>query len=267
MIRTFKVHTFIAVLVAFGAVAQADTIYLASEANEYDNNQIGFAPCCGDQPGNITAPFGVGNTITFAGSGPYSLQTVDLFGYAGGATVPIEVDLYAGANPNADSFLGSATTDVTGNGWTTEVFDFSGLEVPDTLTFIVSLPVNNGSYDDAFVNFQQFTGISGSPNVGTSGDMWYGSPGSYIVNDDYAVATGAETNTLAVQFNADNQYTAFEDAAPEPSTLGLLFVAAAGFAGLKLNKPARSFSTSRTPTDHGLTASVRSKVYFLPAAC
>jgi hypothetical protein len=241
LLKTFKLHAFLAVLFALGAVgARADTIYLAPEANEYANNQIGFAPCCGDQPGNITGPFGAGNTITFAGSGPYSLQTVDLFGYAGGATVPIEVDLYAGTDPNAGSFLGSATTEATGNGWTTEVFDFSGLEVPDTLTFIVSLPVNNGSYDDAFVNFQQFTGIADSPTVGTSGDMWYGSPGNYIVDNNYAVATGAETNTLAVQFNTSNSYTSNEDAAesaaPEPSTLGLLFVAAAGVAGLELNK-------------------------------
>jgi hypothetical protein len=234
-LHTFKLHIFVPVLLAFGAVgARADSIYLASEANEYANNQIGFAPCCDDQPGNITGPFGVGNTITFAGSGPYSLQTVDLFGYAGGATVPIEVDLYAGTNPNSGSFLGSATTDVTGNGWTTEVLDFSGLEVPDTLTFIVSLPVNNGSYDDAFVNFQQFTGIAGSPNIGTSGDMWYGSPGAYVVDNNYAVATGAETNTLAVQFNADNVDTSDEAVAPEPSTLGLLLVAAAGLAVLKL---------------------------------
>jgi hypothetical protein len=233
-----KLHTLVAVLLAFGAVvARADTIYLASEANEYANNQIGFAPCCGDQPGNITGPFGAGNTITFAGSGLYSLQTVDLFGYAGGGTVPIDVDLYAGANPNVSSFLGSATTDVTGNGWTTEVLDFSGLEVPDTLTFIVSLPVNNGSYDDAFVNFQQFTGIAGSPNVGTSGDMWYGSAGSYVVDNNYAVATGAQTNTLAVQFNGISVDTSNQAAAPEPSTLGLLFVAAAGFAVLKWNKP------------------------------
>jgi hypothetical protein len=53
----------------------------------------GFAPCCGDQPGNIAEPFGVGNTITFAGSGPYSLQTVDLFGYAGGGRQALTVTL------------------------------------------------------------------------------------------------------------------------------------------------------------------------------
>ncbi len=240
LIKTIQFHVFIAAILAFGAVgAHADTIYLAPEANQYDNNQIGFAPCCGDQPGDITGPFGVGNTITFAGSGPYSLQTVDLFGYAGGATVPIEVDLFAGTDPNAGSFLGSATTDATGNGWTTEVFNFSGLEVPDTLTFIVSLPDNDGSYDDAFVNFQQFTGIAGSPTVGTSGDMWYGSPGNYVVDDNYAVATGAQTNTLAAQFNATSVDITSEDATPEPSTLGLLFVAAAGFAALKLNKARR----------------------------
>lgn len=242
--KTFKLKTFIFSLLIFGAAgARADTIYLAPEADGYANNQIGFASCCGGQPGGITGPFGVGNTITFSGSGPYDLQTVDLFGYAGGATVPIEIDLYAGTSPDTGSFLGSATTDATGNGWTTEVFNFSGLEVPETLTFIVSLPGNSGSYDDAFVNFQQFTGISGSPAVGTSGDMWYGSPGNYVVDNSYAVATGAETNTLAAEFDTSSAVTANDAAAPEPSTLGLLIAAAAGFTALKLKKPAhRSYS-------------------------
>ena len=33
------------------------------------------------------------NTITLAGSGPRHLGTVDLFGYAGGGSLPIEVSL------------------------------------------------------------------------------------------------------------------------------------------------------------------------------
>ena len=161
-------------------------------------------------PRGITGAYGVGDTITFAGSGTFYLGTVDLFGYAGGGAKLIEAGLYAGTNPNTGALLGSATVTPTGNGWTTEVLDFGHLAVRQTLTFIVSIVGNSGSYDDSSVNWQQFTGITGSPTIGTSGDMWYGAPGSFVVDNSYAVATGAETNTLAVQFNAAP--------VPEPST-------------------------------------------------
>ena len=121
-----------------------------------------------------------------------------------------------------------------GNGWTTEVFDFDGLSVPQTFTYIVSIVGNTGSYDDSDVDWQQFTGVTGSPTIGTSGDMWYGSSGSFVADDGYAVDTGAQTNTLAVEVNAT----------PEPSSLlflgtgllGLAFVAfrKAKVSGLKL---------------------------------
>jgi hypothetical protein len=219
-IRGFVSSVALATAVVAGAAlvslapAKAAVIYLAPQ----EANQIGFAPCCGLEPGGvISGPFGVGNTITFAGSG--LLNTVDLFGYAGGGSLPIEVDLYAGTNPNTGALLGSQQVIPTGNGYTTEVLNFGGLAVPTTLTFIVSIVGNSGNYDDSFVNWQQFTGSA--PTIGTSGNMWYGSPGSFTVDNSYAVATGASTNTLAVQFNAT--------ATPLPSTWTMLI---AGFVGL-----------------------------------
>jgi hypothetical protein len=96
--------------------------------------------------------------------------------------------------------LGSEQVTPTGNGYTTEVFNFGGLTVPTTLAFIVSIVGNTGSYDDSFVNWEQFTGNTGAPSVGTAGDMWYCASGSCVVNNNYAIATGAQTNTLAAQF-------------------------------------------------------------------
>lgn len=220
-----------AAIFAILGTARASTIaYLSPQAPSlYSNNQIGFSPCCGDQPGSIGGAYGVGNTITLAGSGSFSLGSVDLFGYAGGGSLPIEVTLYAGTNPDGAS-LGSVEVTPTGNGSTTEVFNFGGLVVPQTLTYIVSIVGNNGSYDDSFVNWQQFTGITGSPTIGTSGDMWYGAPGDYVVDNGYAIATGAETNTLAAQFNGTPAAT------PEPSSLVLLGTGLFGLAFVAFRK-------------------------------
>jgi hypothetical protein len=178
-------------------------------------NQIGFSYNGGAS--------GVGNTITFAGSGPFSLGSVDLFGYAGGGSLPIEVSIYAGADPNTGALLGSEQYTPAGNGNTTEVLNFGGLTVPDTVTYIVSIVGNTGSFDDSFVDWQQYTGNTGAPTIGTSTDMWYGAPGSYVVDNSYAIDTGAKTNTLGVQFNVPDGGT----------TLVLLGLAVAGLAGLR----------------------------------
>ena len=205
--------------------ANASTIYLAPQnpSNLYANNQIGFSGPSG--------AWGVGNTITLAGSGPYDLATVDLFGYAGGGSLPIEVSLYSGLNPNTGTLLGSEQVIPTGNGWTTEVLNFDGLSVPQTLTYIVSIVGNIGNYDDSFVDWQQFTGVTGSPTVGTSGNMWYGAPGSFVADDSYAVATGAQTDTLAVAFNT---VPANPSAVPESSSLLYMLLGGAACLGLML---------------------------------
>ncbi len=234
-----------AALASGGVAARADVLYAAPEAYQFGNNVIGFAPCCGAAPGGtLTGAFGVGNTITFAD--PWNvIGAVDLYGYAGGGSKPIEVDIYSGANPNTGSLLGSAQATPTGDGWTTEVLDFHGLLAPGTVTFIVSIVGNGGSYDDSFVNWQQFTGVTGSPTVGAAGDMWYGAPGSYVADNSYAIDTGAETNTLAVQFiGAEALATTLTVSAPEPSTwamMGLGF-AALGFAAFRRTRATRSLA-------------------------
>jgi hypothetical protein len=206
-----------AVLTSLSPV-RAGVIYQAPQDN---TNQIGFSGSVAN--GAVSGAFGVGNTITFAGSGPVSISTVDLYGYAGGGSKPIEIDLFSGANPNTGTLLGSAQVVPTGNGYTTEVFNFGNLLVAsNTLTFIVSIVGNNGSYDDSFVNWQQFTGTTGAPTIGTSGNMWYGSSGGYVIDNGYAVDTGAKTNTLAVQFNSVS-------AVPEPSTWAMMIL---GFCGV-----------------------------------
>ncbi len=221
--------TLAAVLAVVGA-ARADTVVYGAPQDTtglYSNNQIGFAPCCGLSPGGVSGASGVGDTIMLAGSGPFYLTAVDLDGYAGGGSLPIEVALYSGSNPNTGTLLGSEEVIPAGNGWTTEVLNFGGLQAPQTLTYIVSIVGNNGSYDDSFVNWQQFTGISGAPTVGTSGDMWYGSPGSFVVDNTYAIATGAQTNTLAVQFSVTE--SGGLRPIPEPSTWAMIGL---GFAAL-----------------------------------
>ena len=112
------------------------------------------------------------------------------------------------------------------NGYTTEVLLFSGLSLPtNTLTYIVGLPGNTGSYDDSFVNWQQFTAVAGAPTVGSSnGVMWYGtSPGNFVPDTSYAQATGAKSNLLAAQFNTT---------VPEPGAATVLVTMLAGLGGL-----------------------------------
>jgi hypothetical protein len=192
----------------------------------YSNNQIGFT----GYPA-ISGPFDVGNTITLAGSGPLSLETVDLFGYAGGAsTAPfptVEVDLYAGTDPNTGTLLGSATANLIGNGWAPVILNFNGLPLAtNTLTFIVSLPGNNGSYDGSFVNWQQFTAVTGGPTIGSGdGVMWYGTaPGNFILDTTFAEATGAQSNYLAVRLNTVPT--------PESGAVSLLVTMLTGLGGL-----------------------------------
>lgn len=200
--------------------AQADVIY---EAQGDNHNQIGFS----GNPGGLHGAFGVGNTITFAETPEFGALTVTLFGYAGGGSVPIEVDLYSGSDPNAGSLLGTEQVVPTGNGYTTESLDFGSLQLPQTLTYIVSIAGNTGSYDDSFVDWQQFTGVAGAPNIGASGDMWYGTPGNFVVDNSFAEDNGAKSNTLGVEFYV-----------PEPGSIAMLGMALLGLGVIRRRRKA-----------------------------
>jgi hypothetical protein len=74
----------------------------------------------------------------------------------------------------------------------------------------------------------------GSPTIGSSdGNMWYGNgPGSFVIDNSYAMNTGAQTNYLAVQFNT---------VVPEPTTIYSLILMLAAIAGWSaLVKPKRA---------------------------
>ena len=60
------------------------------------------------------------------------------------------MQIYSGSDPNTGTLLGTAIAPA-GYGVNTTVFNFSGLVVPGTITYILSLPDQNGSYDSIFL--------------------------------------------------------------------------------------------------------------------
>jgi hypothetical protein len=111
------------------------------------------------------------------------------------------MDLYSGSNPNTGTLLGSSTAPA-GYGTNEVTFNFDEFLVPTTVTFILSLPDQNGSYDSIFLYPVLTSGAA--PTVGSGvNSLWYGNgPGTFIANPLYAENDGADTNFLNVQFNA-----------------------------------------------------------------
>lgn len=179
--------------------ANAQVLY---QSTTYDrNNGLNLGPDgTANPPG--TGYWEMGNTITLAGSASSSfLSSVDLTLYGGGdVNYPIQMDIYSGSDPNTGTLLGTDTAPA-GYGTNTTVFSLGGLVVPDTVTLIFSLPNQNGSYDSIFLYPILTSGAA--PTVGSGpNSLWYGTPGSFVANNTYAIADGASTNYLQVEVNA-----------------------------------------------------------------
>lgn len=187
-----------ALLLAVG-YAKADIVIYQATTSDHGNG-LNFGPDGTSNPPGA-GYWEMGNTITFANGTPRELTYVDVTLYGGGdVNYPIQMDIYSGSDPNSGTLLGTATAPA-GYGTNTTAFNFSGLVVPNTVTYILSLPNQNGSYDSIYLYPILTSGAA--PTVGSGpNSLWYGAPGSFVANSAYAVADGATTNFLQAQFNA-----------------------------------------------------------------
>ncbi|MGA2049861.1 MAG: PEP-CTERM sorting domain-containing protein [Terracidiphilus sp.] len=133
------------------------------------------------------------------------------------------MQIYSGNDPNTGTLLGTAFAPA-GFGTNTTTFNFGGLVVPDTVTYILSLPNQNGSYDSIFLYPILTSGTA--PTVGSGpNSLWYGTPGDFTSNNAYAIADGAGTNYLQAEF-----------VTPEPGSLFLLGTGLLGLAVILFRK-------------------------------
>ena len=200
----------LAVALAIAPAAMADSVIYQATSNN-NNNGLNFGPDGTANPPTQAGYWEMGNTITFAGgASSYSLGSADVTLYGGGdVNYPIEMQIYSGSDPNTGTLLGTAIAPA-GYGVNTTVFNFSGLVVPGTITYILSLPDQNGSYDSIFLYPILTSGAA--PTVGSGpNSLWYGTPGNFVANNTYAMADGAGSNFLQAEF-----------VTPEPSSLMLL---------------------------------------------
>lgn len=196
------------------ASAKADiVIYSSAAENNFPGGPYNYVPEANDGTPNRPDGSELGNTVTFDDTARL-LTTVVLGLFNGGGSGFFTLYLYGGSNPNTAPLLGSESANIGGGIYPSVLFNFTPLSIvlPNTITFIVSGPADNGHGP-----------LSGfAPTIGTALDsMWYGSaPGNFEQNNTWAVADGAANNYLAAEFNATT---------PEPAFSGVL---ALGLTGL-----------------------------------
>jgi hypothetical protein len=208
--------------------ARADVIF-QNNTDFFQGGSINYVPFRDDGTPNRPAGSFLGETVTFAGTAR-QLDSVMLGVYnESGSTFTYTLDLYAGANPNTGALLGSVSVAVGQVFTGMPTFNFGGLLVPDTITFVVHS-------SDTGTGFPLTGPISSNivPTVGSGPDsLWYGnSPGNFVANNTWAIADGANRNYLVAQFNASSPVAAI----PEPASLALAGLGLVTLVGYRLRR-------------------------------
>ncbi len=227
-------------MLACQAAARAGTIYNVTGLNSND-----FIPFEND--GTPDRPLGahLGNEITFAGTdrelyhvqavfasiGPYEIDTYTLDLYRNDGPIDPTSGL---AMPG--TLIGEFKTRVSnqplpGNGGYGVDWYFSAIQVPDTLTAVISSSYSTttpGEYMGPFAAV--YPPLTGS----ALNTVWYGdgTPGNWQANNTWALDDGGVTNFFDMRF----------DAVPEPSSRCLALIGAGLLIATRLSLRSRGTS-------------------------